>query len=129
MFSVLTSKIFAGTSAFLLLALGYSVLSYELTVRSQKRQLERAEALNAQLSSDLMTARANVQSLRTGLNTCNASVEATERLSKKVEEIGTAAVKAVQNMRPSVQSRIETISKVPVNTCDDVKAVLKMGAM
>lgn len=128
MFSILTSKIFGAASLVLLAALAFVVISYEGKVGAYQDQLEKADGIIVGLRADITTLRGNNFKLETGLNQCNKSVETMALTARTVSANSAAAVQAAQRGRKATTDRIETIKLMPVNTCADVKSVLKQGA-
>lgn len=128
MFSVLTSKIFGGVAAGLAVILAVTVIGYEGKIGVYQNQLEKADGQITGLQADVAALRSNNAQLDAGVKQCNASIDALASVAKVVSNNGAVAVKAAQANRSEVTERIETIRVTPVNTCDDVKALLKQGA-
>jgi hypothetical protein len=128
MFSILTSKIFGATSLFLVVALVFIVVSYEGKVGTYQSQLEKADKKISGLQADTTTLRGNNLKLDNGLAQCNKSIDTMALTARTVSANSAAAVQAAQRGRKATTDRIETIRLMPVNTCADVKSVLKQGA-
>ena len=127
MFSVLTSKIFGGVAVALAAALAFTVITYEAKIGVYNNQLRKADGQITGLQADVAALRSNNAQLDAGVKQCNASIDALASVAKVVSNNGAVAVKAAQANRSEVTERIETIKLTPVNTCDDVKALLKKG--
>jgi hypothetical protein len=129
MFSVLTSKLFAGAAGLLLVSLGLTIFTYEAKLGVYQTQLNKADEKISGLQADATTLRGNNLALDVGLAQCNASVEQFASVAKAVATNSAAAVKAAQAKRPETAERIDKVKQTPVNTCDDVKALLKNGGL
>lgn len=129
MFSVLTSKLFGGAAIALAVALAFTVGMYEAKVDVYAGELGKADDKIDGLQSDIAALRLNNASLDSGLKQCNTSVDQLASVASAVNRNSAAALAAATAGRGKVVERIQIIKQMPTNSCADVTAILKQGAV
>lgn len=96
MFSVLTSKIFAGTSVALALALVGVVVAKNHEIARWERDFDHVSGLYNTAKGNLVIARANTVTVEGALAQCNASIDSAAAQAAQVAEAGRRAVADVR---------------------------------
>lgn len=125
MFSVLTSKIFGGTTIALLLvvtAMGWKLHSRDNTIAKLEKTVSDQKV-------EIATFKGNVASLDAGLKVCNASVDNAKAIADQVAAAGKAALAEVRKNAVALDKRINAIDAMPASTCGDAEAILRAGAV
>jgi translation initiation factor 2B subunit (eIF-2B alpha/beta/delta family) len=135
MFSVLTSKIFGGTTVALALALVGVTISKNNEIRSQAKIIKEMEAALKLQREELATLAANELSLKAAVKQCSDSVAQTAQVAQKVARSGQAAVEQVRSAGERATAR--AISRLqamprdaidPADLCAQADAILQQGA-
>lgn len=127
-FSILTSKIFAGTSVVLLLTLIALKISTGIQIKTRDEMLEKQSDQIVELKANNSTLRANQSELEKGVAQCNASVAVAAAKANEAAAAGTAALNEVRRSGGRVTSAIAAIQAMPAASCADAEAILRGAA-
>lgn len=135
MFSILTSKIFGGVAAALLVALIFVYVSKTAVISHQDKTLRAQATAISNLKSDLRTARANADKLEFGLEQCNASAHSAAETATRIAQAGAAAVEQVRAAGvASTSAAVRRLEAMPrdgataAQLCEQADAILLEGA-
>lgn len=128
MFSVLSSKIFGGTTLLMVAAFALLLISKNAVINSQNRQIRDLISQTSSLRSNLNICRGNEANLEGQLTGQNAKVKAAADAANMVAKAGVAAVAQAQKAGAGVAAQVARINALPEATCADVDNILLEGA-
>lgn len=135
MFSVLSSKIFAGVTAALLLALIALKITTGIQIATRDKMLEQQSVKIGKLEANNATLKGNVTTLQAGLNQCNTSAKNAAELASKIAASGAAAVERVRaagvTATASAVRRLEVLPRdgaTPAEQCAQANDIFLQGA-
>lgn len=135
MFSILTSKIFGGTTVLLAIALAAIWISKDAVISHQDKRLAQKDVTISDLRQDLATARGNADKFELGMKQCNESAATAAQQAANVAEAGRKALEAVRKAaEASAQASIKRLDQLPrdgttpAQVCSQADAILLQGA-
>lgn len=135
MFSALSSKIFAGTTTFLLLALIVLKVTTSVQINTRDKALKEQREQIAAMQVVINTLKANADTLEFGLKQCNDSARAAAETADRIARAGVNAVEQVRRAgaasTASAVARLEALPRdgaTPADLCAQADAILLEGA-
>lgn len=128
MFSPLTSKIFAGLSSVLTIALIYTIITDNIKIRMLNDTIEANGKTITRLRLENATFQVNQTTLEGAVTACSASVEVAAAKAGQAATAGVAALNEARKGSAKVARTIETLQAMPAATCADAEAILRAGA-
>lgn len=117
-----------GSTLALMLLLVAVTVSKNREISDLKQKVTNEQTANAVLRYNNLTLKNNELALQSGVDQCNASVQALATKSQALDAAGAAALAEVKKAGAAVDRKVAQIAAMPRTTCEDAFAILKTGA-
>lgn len=134
MFSVLSSKIFGGTTLVLMAALAFILVSKNAVISHQDKLINDPKtgyvARLAAAEANVTTLKQNQGALEQGVATCGDSVRAAADAANRAANVGLQALAAVKSQTSAIArlQAMPTNGATPAEQCAQADAILLEGA-
>lgn len=123
----LMNKLLGAALAILATISVVTIVSKNALISSMEKQASNQRSRISSLEETVTALRYNEKTLRSGLDTCNASVNDMHTAADRMDKLGAVAVAEIKKAGMAVESRMATIEGMAGETCEDAFNILKLG--